>query len=48
MKMFYVEYWTTSGRRVGTNVSAYTALDAKLHAESLPDFKSMANYPTPV
>ena len=48
MKQYYVEYWTKDGRRVGQNVSAYTALDAKMHAEHLPDFSRMANYPQPV
>lgn len=48
MRQFKVEYWTNSGRRVGMTISAFTALDAKLYAESLPDFDRMANYPTPV
>lgn len=45
LKQFYVEYWTKEGRRVGTNISALSSLDAKFYAEKLPDFKSMANYP---
>ena len=48
LKQFYVEYYTTDGQRVGTTISAFTALDAKLYAESMPKFRSMANYPRPV
>ena len=48
MRQFKIEYWTTNGRRVGMTISAYSALDAKMYAESLPDFRNMANYPQPV
>ena len=48
LKNYYVEYYTNDGRRVGQNISAYTALDAKLHAESLPNYRNMANYPKEV
>lgn len=48
MKQYYVEYYTKDGRRIGQNISAYTALDARMHAEHLPDFRSMANYPVEV
>ena len=45
MKMYYVSYWTQSGQKVGMNISAYSALDAKMYAEHLPDFKTLCNYP---
>ena len=48
MKQYYVEYYTQDGRRIGQTISAYTALDARLHAESLPNYRSMANYPREV
>ena len=48
LKQYYVSYWTVSGQKVGMNVSAYSALDAKMYAEKLPDFKSMCNYPQAV
>ena len=48
MKMYYVSYWTQSGQKVGMNVSAYSALDAKMYAEHLPDFKTLCNYPQAV
>lgn len=48
MKTYYVEYYTQSGKKVGMQISAYTALDAKFYAEKLPDFRSLANYPQEV
>lgn len=48
MKRYYVEYYTESGRKVGFEISAYTAIDAKLYAEKMPDFKCLANYPVEV
>ena len=48
MKTYYVEYFTQAGKRVGIQISAYTALDAKFYAEKLPDYRSLANYPQEV
>ncbi len=48
LKQYYVTYWNTQGQKVGMTISAYSALDAKQYAESLPEFKTMCNYPQPV
>ena len=48
LKNYFVSYWTTDGRKVGMQVSAYSALDAKQYAESLPQFKTLVQYPQPV
>ena len=48
LKQYYVEYWNQRGQKVGMNISAQSALDAKIYAESLPEFKCMVNYPTAV
>jgi hypothetical protein len=48
MKKYYVEYYTENGKKVGMQISAYTALDAKFYAEKMPGFRSMANYPTEI
>lgn len=48
LKQYYVEYWNQRGQKVGINISAQSALDAKIYAESLPEFKCMVNYPTAV
>lgn len=48
MKKYYVEYYTEDGRRVGIEISAYTALDAKFYAEKMPNYRSLANYPQEV
>lgn len=48
MKMYYVEYWDKQGRKVGVPISAYSALDAKLHVENNPDFKTLVKYPEPM
>lgn len=45
MKQYYVEYYTEDGKKVGMQISAYTALDARFYAEKMPGFKMMANYP---
>lgn len=48
MKTYLVTYWTNSGRKAGMQVSAQSALDARIYAESLPDFKTLVNYPKEV
>lgn len=48
LKNYFVSYWTTDGRKVGMQVSAYSALDAKQYAESLPQFKTLVQYPQPI
>lgn len=48
LKNYFVTYWTTDGRRVGMQVSAQSALDAKIYAEGLPQFKTLIQYPQPV
>lgn len=48
MNTYYVKYWTKDGRVVGMQISAYSALDAKLYAEKLPDFKTLSGYPQKV
>lgn len=48
LKQYYVEYWNQQGQKVGMTISAQSALDAKMYAERLPEFKCMVNYPTAV
>ena len=48
MKQFYFEFWNTNGQKIGMQVSAYTALDAKIYAEKMPEFKTLAKYPQAV
>ena len=48
IKQYYVEYWTTTGQRVGITISAQCGLDAKLYAEKMPDFRTLVNYPKEV
>ena len=45
MDTFLVEYYTRDGRKIGMQVSAYTAQDAIRYAEKFPDFYNLAGYP---
>ena len=48
LKQYFVQFWNTQGQKVGMNISAYSALDAKMYAEHLPEFKTLVNYPKEV
>ena len=48
LNQYYVEYWNKQNQKVGMNISAYSALDAKIYAEKMPEFRTMANYPVKV
>ena len=47
-KNYQVYYWNTRMQKVGMQISAQSALDAKIYAESLPEFKCLVNYPKEV
>lgn len=46
LKTYLVEYWTTTGQRIGVQIQALSALDAKIYAQSFPNFKTLVKYPT--
>lgn len=48
LKQYYVEFWNMNGQKVGLQISAYSALDAKMYAEKMPEFKALAKYPQAV
>ena len=48
LKQYYVEFWNTQNQRIGIQISAQSALDAKMYAEKLPDFQTLVRYPEPV
>ena len=45
MDTYLVEFYTKDGRKVGVQVSAYTAGDARKYAEQMPNYNYMASYP---
>ena len=48
MKSYFVKFWTKTGQITGMTISAYNALDARMYAESLPDFGTLCEYPVEV
>lgn len=48
LKQYYVEFYNTSGQKVGMQISAYSALDAKMYAEKMPEFRTLSKYPQQV
>ena len=48
LKSYFVSYWNTQGQRVGMTVHAQSALDARIYAEHLPEFKTLIDYPKEV
>ena len=47
-KNYQVYYWNDKMQKVGIPVSAQSALDAKMYAESQPGFKCLVDYPKEV
>ena len=45
MNQYYFEFWNASGQKIGMQISAYSAIDAKIYAEKMPEFKTLAKYP---
>ena len=45
LKQYYVTFWNNQNQKVGMNVYAQSALDAKIYAERLPEFKTLIQYP---
>ena len=48
MDTYQVEFYTTDGRRVGVQVSAYSSYDAQKYAEQMPNFSYHASFPEKV
>ena len=48
LKQYQVEYWNKQNQKVGMTISAQSALDAKMYAEHLPEFKTLIKYPTEI
>ena len=47
MKPYFVTFWNLQGQKVGMTIHAQSALDAKMYAEHLPEFKTLIQYPQP-
>ena len=45
MDFYRVEYWTTSGNKVGLQLSAYCSQDVLNYIEKLPDYNALASFP---
>lgn len=45
LKQYFVEFWNKQNQKVGIQLSAYSALDAKMYAEKMPEFRTLCNYP---
>ena len=45
MNTYQVEFYTTDGRRVGLQVSAYSENEAKRYAEQMPNYNYLVMYP---
>ena len=48
LKSYFVKFWTKSGQVSGMTISAYSALDARMYAEKLPDFGTLMEYPVEI
>ena len=48
LQQYFVTYWNTKGQKVGMTIAAQSALDARIYAESLPEFKTLIQYPQAV
>lgn len=45
LRQFLVTFWNKRGQKVGMTISAQSALDAKMYAESMPEYKALIAYP---
>lgn len=45
MDTYLVEYYTTEGKRIGVQVSAYCSYDAEQYARKMPDFSYLVTFP---
>ena len=48
LKPYLVKFWNNNNQKVGMTIHAQSALDAKIYAESLPEFRTLIQYPQPL